>query len=195
MKQTFTPSLKQTCSGLLLMTIFTACWIAIAEYKFQGKDYGIIGVLFLIIIIAFISQFIRFVSRARHTPVVNAAINKHAAHKYKKGFIIINTLQGTGIFLASVVLTNLHLPEYFVPTLAMIVGLHFFPLGYLFNRPFDYAAGTWTCLIALTGLLLIYNRFPQDQTAALVALGAAFAPAAYAVRMIYSGNKLIANRP
>jgi hypothetical protein len=195
MNQTFTPSLKQICGGLLLMTLFTICWIAIAEYELQGKDYGMIGLIFLIITGTFINYFIRFTAIAR-TYTEDIRDNKNpSGKKHKKGFILINTLQGIAIFLSSVILANLHLSHYFIPAMALIVGLHFFPLGYLFNRPFDYAAGVWTCLFALTGILLIYNRLPHKQVAALVAFGAAFAPAAYALRMVNNGKKLIANKP
>jgi hypothetical protein len=195
MNQTFTPSLKQICGGLSLMIIFTACWVAIAEYQLNGKDYGIIGILFFLIIAVFISYFIKFVKRARKPPATAEVVKTAAENKHKKGFIIINTLQGLAIFLSSVILTNLHLSDYFIPSLAMIVGLHFFALGYLFNRPFDYAAGSWTCIFAMTGILLTYQESPHNQVAALVAFGAACAPAAYALRMIQNGNTLIAKMP
>ena len=45
--------------------------------------------------------------------------------------------------------------EYIIPVIALTVGLHFYPLAGIFHRKIDYYFATWTCLVALTGILML----------------------------------------
>jgi hypothetical protein len=47
-----------------------------------------------------------------------------------------------------------HRPKAISPAIAIIVGLHFFPLAGLFGASLYYATGTLGCVIGVVGLLI-----------------------------------------
>jgi len=62
--------------------------------------------------------------------------------------------EAIGLFLASNIVINLHRPDLLLPSMALIVGLHFLPIAYVaLFRPF-YILGTALILCAIAGVLL-----------------------------------------
>jgi hypothetical protein len=66
----------------------------------------------------------------------------------------ITAIEGGAIFLAIVLLNVVHHPQFIAPVIAIIVGLHFFPLASLFGARVYYATGSLGCAIGMTGLLI-----------------------------------------
>lgn len=66
----------------------------------------------------------------------------------------ITAIEGGAIFLAIVLLNAVHRPQFIAPVIAIIVGLHFFPLAGLFGAHLYYATGSFGCAIGITGLLI-----------------------------------------
>ena len=81
---------------------------------------------------------------------------EQAAASREKGrrFGWISAIEGSAIFLTIVFLNVAHLPQYIAPVIAIIVGLHFFPLASLFGRSVYYATGLLGCAIGITGLVI-----------------------------------------
>ncbi|WCT13527.1 hypothetical protein [Mucilaginibacter jinjuensis] len=184
-------SLDNMTGGLFLMSIFTAGWIGLAEYNLKGRDYGVIGVVFLAIILVFISHYFKFNSAAK-TLQGNYPATKSVEEKQQdKWFMIIGSLEGLAIFLTANVLINTGYFNYFVPAMALIVGLHFFPLAYIYKRSFDYFMGAWTCLVAFAGMLLTQHQLPVFIVIAIVGVGCAIATTLQGTRMVVQGKKAI----
>ena len=59
----------------------------------------------------------------------------------------ITGIEGAAIFLAVILLNAVHRPDFIPPAIALIVGLHFFPLASLFGRSFYYGTGILGCAI------------------------------------------------
>ena len=184
-------SLDNMAGGLFLMIIFTAIWIALAEYNLQGRDYWVVGIVFLIILVVFIGHYFKFANASKALPGISEGIKSAEEKQQDKWFMIIAGLEGLVIFLTANVLTKSKHFNYFIPSVALIVGLHFFPLGYLYKRSFDYFMGVWTCIIALIGMVLTYQHFPGFVVIGVVATGCAIATAAHGIRMIIQGRKAI----
>ena len=72
----------------------------------------------------------------------------------RRRFGLISGLEGVAIFVVILLLNLAHRPEAVSPAIAIIVGLHFFPLARLFGRPLYYATGTVGCAIGVIGLLI-----------------------------------------
>lgn len=66
----------------------------------------------------------------------------------------ITAIEGGAIFLAIVLLNAAHRSPFIAPAIAIIVGLHFFPLASLFDARVYYATGSFGCAIGITGLLI-----------------------------------------
>ncbi|NCD69374.1 long-chain fatty acid--CoA ligase [Mucilaginibacter agri] len=181
-------TLDSMAGGLFLMSIFTAGLIALAEYNLNGRDYAALGIVFVVIVSVFISYYLKFSNAAKTLASDFPGVKSADEKKKDKWFMIIGALEGLAIFLTANVLINIKLFNYFVPAMALIVGLHFFPLGYIFKRSFDYFMGIWTCVVAFTGMILIKQHLAGFEVIALVSTGCAIATSLYGIRMIAQGR-------
>src|SRR5581483_3894188 len=66
----------------------------------------------------------------------------------------ITGLEVGAIVLVVVVLNMVRRPNYILTTVALIVGLHFFPLASLFNSPLYYVTAVLGCAIAVGGYVI-----------------------------------------
>ncbi|NLR57751.1 hypothetical protein HGH93_06555 [Chitinophaga polysaccharea] len=94
------------------------------------------------------------------------------------------------IFLTCTVLSTLKLQQYVVTAIGLIVGLHFYPMAWVFKRRLDYYAATWTCLVALVGISLTFRQASQESVIVAVGLGTALATVTYGLNMMREGYKL-----
>jgi hypothetical protein len=62
--------------------------------------------------------------------------------------------EGVGLFIAANVVNNMHHPEMLLPAMALVVGLHFFPIAYAESfRPL-YVLGTTLLLASVIGFAM-----------------------------------------
>eukprot|EP01132_Coremiostelium_polycephalum_P017015 gene17015-20404_t len=107
-----------------------------------------------------------------------------------KWFGIVYALTGITIFIVVNVLKWTNHFKYFIPSFALIIGLHFFPLAKIFKRKFDYYMGAWTCLISIIGIYLITrNSVSNDAIVAFVGIGCAISTSTYGLRMVLEAKK------
>lgn len=71
-----------------------------------------------------------------------------------KTFVWSSVGEGVGLFLAANVVVNLHRPDLLLPTMALVVGLHFLPMAYAASfRPF-YVLGAGLIAGAAAGFVV-----------------------------------------
>jgi MFS family permease len=181
---------KGLADGLSLMILVTGIWTAIAGAAMDNWVYRIPGIIFVILVIFFISYYIKF---NKITKIYGTRLPAEETPEEKsknKWFIIIFISEGVLIFLVINVLVNINLAQFFIPCFALIVGLHFYPLGVIFNRTIHYFVGTWMTLIAITGIILTaYGSIHQNYITAFTGYGCAAGTSAMGLYMIYYGNK------
>lgn len=78
------------------------------------------------------------------------AIDREIARR----FYIIFGLEMVAIFLTVIVLRALHHADYILCGIALIVGVHFFPLAPLLSAPVYYATALTGCAIGLIGFFM-----------------------------------------
>jgi len=76
-------------------------------------------------------------------------------------FYLIFGLELAAIFLAVVVLRAIHYPDYILCGIALIVGVHFFPLAALFKTPVCYGTGLLGCAVGLVGFFVADDSLRQ----------------------------------
>ncbi len=184
MTTTLKAALDRAATGLFLMTLFTAIWIGVAEYQLHGSDYGLLGLIFLVILAVFIQYYVKFTRAAKALPVGQPTVPSAEEKREDRWFIIICCAEGVVMFLTANFLVNNQLSGYVIPAMALIVGLHFFPLGFLYKRPFDHVVGAWMVIVALVGIGLISRQFSPVMAAAIAATGSAMGTAAQGLRII-----------
>jgi len=185
--------LKQTADGISLMAFFTFLWALLAEIALQPRDHYMLGVFFGVIVVLLITYYVKFNNAQRKLPEPpEPPAGKDTPKKTQdKRLIIFVGLEAAAIVVIKNVFANTGLDDYFIPCFALIVGLHFFPLGKLFNRSFDYYMGAWTCLVALAGIVLTHqDAWPVYLITTLVAGGCGLATSIYGVMMILRGHKI-----
>lgn len=62
--------------------------------------------------------------------------------------------EGVGLFIAANLVTNLHHPEYLLPAMALVVGLHFLPMGWAAAFAPFYLLGGALVLASAAGFVL-----------------------------------------
>jgi len=88
--------------------------------------------------------------------------------------------EGIGLFLAANIVVNLHRPELLLPSMALVVGLHFLPIAFAAGfRPF-YALGATLVIAAIAGVVIAAPV--GGAVAGFMAAGALWFAAGMAVR-------------
>lgn len=189
--------LKQAADGISLMAFFTLFWAVVAAIALQGRDYGLVGGFFLVILLILVTFYAKFTAAFRKSlsppSTGNIAGGESDPAKKKEGrrFMIVFVVEAVAILVLKNVLANSGLDDYFIPFFALIVGLHFFPLARIFKRSFDYFVGAWISGIAITGIVLTYQKvWPPNLVTAMVATGCALATTANGLRIVLQGNKM-----
>jgi hypothetical protein len=185
-------AIRGIATGLFMMAFFTGLWAGIAFGGLQKSILRITLVIFLIFIILFIIHGIRLFGIARHFPGIATSADLAERKRMGKWFGIIFGAEGLGIFLAINIVINLGHPDLVIPVLALVVGIHFYPMARILRRKIDYYLATWSTMIAVCGILFtLYKSIPPDDILTFVGVGIALATSAYGMYMILHGNRLI----
>jgi len=88
--------------------------------------------------------------------------------------------EGIGLFLASNIVINLHRPDLLLPSMALVVGLHFLPIAFAAGfRPF-YVLGA--ALIVAATLGFVMGAPMGGEVSGLMAAGAVWLASGIAIR-------------
>lgn len=179
------------------MTVFTGIWSGIAYGAgLSGSPYQWILLIFLIFIIVFLVQGVRYFGVARKYPSIKSAEDAAEGKKMGMWFGIIFGAEGLFIFLGVNLVNHLGHTDLIIPVIALVVGLHFYPLGWIFKRKIDYWLATWTTGIAVLGIFFTLNKiFSFQWISAFVGIGVAIATSCYGLYMIDYGRKMIGANP
>lgn len=144
-------------NGVMFMTFFGALWasIGIVGSHQLGAPWPL--VLSAIVTIILLSGAISLFGKSHSMNHAVTAKEKEDTKRINRKFGLIFVLEGVAIFLASVICNALDQFEVFFPVMAMIVGIHFFPLASLFKEKFYYGTGVVMCMLGIISLFLPIN--------------------------------------
>lgn len=186
----FAKNIKNNADGLSLMILFTIIWTFIAEAAIKTIGYQLIGVVFFVTAAMLIYNYIIFNKVVKEYPYKLPGGETLEEKAKNKKFVTIFIIEGVTILIALNVLVNLNMSNYFIPVLALIVGLHFFPLARLFKRKIHNYIGAWITFIAVLAILMcITHLFEQDFVTAFTGFGCAAGTSMMGVYMIKIGKK------
>ncbi|WP_321888818.1 hypothetical protein [Paraburkholderia bannensis] len=155
---------ENRASGAMFFSIFGSVWLAMWCHEIYGTaplmqtSIAIFGAaLFLL------SFWLRLRCRIASKNDSNATERARTRRK----FMIINAVQWLAIFIVANTLVNTNHRVWVVPSVILIVGLHFIPLGTIFRHRPHYITG-----IALILLAIVYPfAAVGGPTSAIGALG------------------------
>jgi hypothetical protein len=183
-------ALKRTATGLCLMSFFTLVWSGMAYGGLYLSSLRALLLIFPALCIVFIINSIRLFHIVKYFPETVSPDDVARQKNTNKWFGIIFGAEGLGIFIAVNLVTNFGHPELQVPVIAVVVGLHFFPLAWLFRRSIDYYLASYSTLVAIAAIILSYEKvFNQNETLAFTGCGIAIATSAYGLYMLVVGKK------
>ena len=175
--------------GLLLMALFTTMWSGIASGGLTGAVRWIILMLFGFISLIFIIYGIRMFILSKYFAVAVNEKDKAEAKKLGIWYGAIFGAEGITIPLVCGLLIYFQKGNFIIPAIAMIVGLHFYPMASIFKRTIDYYLATWTCVVALSAITAIaYDIASMATILAFLGVGVAVATSCYGFYMIYVGK-------
>jgi len=178
--------------GSLLMGIFTTAWASIANVGFYGRDHYVFLSLFVLFALLFLTNAISLLRASKRYPVATSAADKERKKKTGMWFGIIFGLEGITIPIAVNIVIFLGHAELVIPAMALVVGLHFYPMATIFKRKIDYYLATWATVIALTGFYLsLKKNLPESDVMAFVGVGLGLATSAYGFYTILYGRQLL----
>ena len=188
-------AIQSIAGGLLLMAFFTMVWAGIASGGLAG--FGQYAVLFVFGVPSgmFVAYSISLFRASRHFPPLVSSADKAEGKKMGIWYGIIFGAEGVTIPIVCGLLIYFRQPAFVLPAIALVIGLHFYPMARIFKRTIDYYLATWTCLVAFSAIAAIINNIlPQNTIYALLGVGVAIATTGYGLYMIYEGKRLVGVR-
>jgi hypothetical protein len=123
-------------------TIWMCTGLAAAKHGSAGA-YGAVGAV-AVCLLALVALLLR---KAHDLPT--APLDSDFERRSRLMFRAVNIIQWVSIATAVVILSMLHMPEYIVSAIAIIVALHLFPLAETFRHRQHYWTGAlllvWSC--------------------------------------------------
>lgn len=139
-------TLAGSAIGAMFFSIFGGAWVAAWCVQSYGAQPLRVLPIAAIAALLFMLSWRQF---SRHRAAHKAQEDTPEAKRSGKLFNIINAAQWIAIFVAGNVLKNMGLQTWFIPIFILIVGLHFFPLAWLFKARRHVAIGLALCVWAI----------------------------------------------
>ena len=140
---------RGTASGVFFMAFFGTAWAGIGLGGLQGWGSNWVLPIVILIALALLVSCFTLMSGSRG---LSKAVSEEGARQGKRigiGFGITFGAEGFLIAIASIICNTTDHFEYFFPVMALIVGVHFFPLARLFRVNVHYVTGTLICLLGI----------------------------------------------
>jgi hypothetical protein len=150
-------------TGALFFSGFGSLWLCtgLAAMHRLNIVSGAAAAIVLILLVLWAVRLLQLVSKAPKT-----GMDAEREKEIKRTFGRVNTIQWIAIPVAVVAMNIVHRPEWIVPAIATIVGLHLFPLARLFRYPAHYVTGTLLVLWSV-GAVVVLHREDIPSTGAL----------------------------
>ncbi|HEY4325966.1 MAG TPA: hypothetical protein VGN20_18395 [Mucilaginibacter sp.] len=184
-------AVKSIATGLLMMAVFTLVWSGIAYGGLHHTNYWPVLLAFPVLAVLFVVNAIKLFGIAKHFPKLISEADIAEGKKTGMWFGIIFGAEGLLIFIAVNVVINIGHPDLVIPVIALVVGLHFYPLGVVFKRTIDYYLATWSTIIAILAIIFMFNKtLSEDNDFAFTGIGLAIATSCYGIYMIIAGRNI-----
>jgi hypothetical protein len=185
-------AIRSIGGGLLMMGLFTMMWTEIAQGGLQKHDHHIVLIMFSTFSLLFVVYGIAIFLAANRFPKFTSESDVAEGKNMTKWFGIIFGIEGTAIPVVSVILVLIGLPQYTLSAIALIIGLHFYPMAKVFDRKVDYYVATWTCLVAIGSIFMTAGKnYSQTFTLTILGIGVALATSTYGFYMLFTGYNYI----
>ncbi|HEY2581809.1 MAG TPA: hypothetical protein VGI43_08385 [Mucilaginibacter sp.] len=184
-------AVRSIAAGLLMMAVFTLMWSGIAFEGLLHTNYWAVLLVFPVLAVLFVVSAIKLFGIANHYPKLKSEADIALGKKTDMWFGIIFGAEALLIFIAVNVVINIGHPDLIIPVIALVVGLHFYPLGVVFKRTIDYYLATWSSIIAILAIIFMFNKtLSEDNDFAFTGIGLAIATSCYGIYMMIAARNI-----
>jgi hypothetical protein len=179
--------------GLFLMAFFTLLWASWSLYGLPVAGGAALVVIFSVIAVIFVINGVRLLRSADRLPVPTGDDSNRQGRAMRIGFGVTFAAEGViiGVVCALLIVNGAY--AYLAPAIALVVGLHFIPLGFIFHRTIDFYIAGWVVVWALLGFSLISSQtMAAPLVASIVGVAAACSTTAYGVYMLRVKRAILA---
>jgi hypothetical protein len=187
------PVARFVAIGLFLMAFFTLLWASWSLYGLPAAAGVALVVIFGILAVIFVINGVRLMRSARELPLPSGAEASRRGRALRVGFGVTFAAEGViiGVVCALLIVNGGY--AYLAPAIALVVGLHFIPLGFIFRRTIDFYIAAWVVVWALLGFWLINSgTLAAPLVASIVGVAGACGTAAYGVYMLRVKRAILA---
>ncbi len=174
------PVARFVAIGLLLMAFFTALWAAWMPYGLRDAAGVVIVIVFVTLSVVFAVNGIALLRSGARFPLPTPEEASGRGRTLRIGFGVVFASEGVVIGAVCALLGANGGSDYFGPVIALIVGLHFIPFGFLFRRSIDFYIGGWVAFWATAGIWAIAaGMITPPLVASVVAIATAVGTTTY----------------
>ena len=186
-------AVRSVAGGLLLMAGFTVGWASLATYGWTGAAAVAPVALAVVAAVAFVVGAALMLRAAGRFPPVSDPVEAERGRRIGRAYGLTFGLEGLAIFLVAATLSRTGNVDYQVPAIALVVGLHFYPMARIFDRTLDLWIASWVTAVAALGITAIAGAWASVPAVwSAVGVGTALGTAAYGVFMLREGRGLLA---
>jgi Ca2+/Na+ antiporter len=156
------------CYGAIFFAVFGGAWLLLAAYAF-GRLSIFEGVLIAAVVVLFVIAAMRLQRRGKD--VGKDAVPAEEQHRNDRIFGIVNAVTWITVFLVFMIFPLIGHDDLAIPAVALIVGLHFFPMPPLYRHTANLVTGACIAVWAIVCPML----FQGDRMIGFVAAGAGLA--------------------
>jgi hypothetical protein len=180
--------------GLFLMAFFTVLWALWPLYGLPVVLSLAVIVIFAAFAVVFVINGVQLIRSASRLPQPTGKESKRRGRALQVGFGVTFATEGVVIAIVCALLATNGAYAYFAPAIALVVGLHFIPLGFIFRRTIDFYIAAWVVAWAIVGIWLIASQtVAAPQVASLVGVSTACGTAAYGAYMLRVKRAILAS--
>lgn len=149
------PAVVGIAIGTFFLTFFAAFW-GFASAVNMGGTVQIIAYILIGLVTLLFFAIGSILMRYAHTlPETLSTEDVAAGKKIWFWFGVVFGIEFVLIALTSILLSTFQLSSFITPAIALIVGIHFFPLAHLFDVPAYYITGALLSALALFALIAL----------------------------------------
>lgn len=176
------PVARFVAIGLFLMAFFTTLW---ALYGLPTVVAVMLVAIFVALAVVFVINGVQLITSASRLPVPSDEESERRGRAMQLGFGITFATEGVIIAVVCALLGMSGAGAYFGPAIALVVGLHFIPFGFIFHRTIDFYIAGWVVIWAVIGIWLIASHSVDPALmASRVAVATACGTATYGIYML-----------
>jgi len=182
--------------GLVLMAVFTLWWSSLVVPGWRAEVARPVFAAGAAASLVFLAAAFRLFRAMRRFTATGTPQDAVRGKRMGIAFGIVFGLEGLVIGVVARILTATGRDDYMVPAVALVVGLHFYPMAPIFGRTVDYWIATWVVVVAVSGLVAVSRAGGAVAPVwSAVGLGVAVATGAYGAYMMRVGQDLLRVAP